>query len=224
MIDESLGGDAVISHKPYTSLSELAGKRIGLEASSLGAHMLHALLSKAGLDESDVSISYFDIPDQVDAYMEEKVDAMITYEPNRTTLLLAGGHELFSSREIPGEIVDVFLARNELIQSRLPDYRHFATGWFAALEQYQKNPNEAADLVSSWGLFTPEEFLNGMSGARMYSLEDNWNILQSEPDRLLDAISASYESAQTRGSVSKLEPLPELITGAALPNRPLQAP
>lgn len=199
IIDESLGGDAVISRDPVTDLSQIAGKRIGLESSALGVHMLYRFLAKAGLQLSDVTLIYFDIPDQLAAYQTQKVDVVITYEPTRTDLLALGGHELFSSREIPGEIIDVFFARDNLLQERNGDLRDFAKGWFKALEHFEQAPEKSAELVASrLGLGT-QDFLATFEGVHVTSLAENHAKLGKNNEDFLKSVAEFSRSLEMSG-------------------------
>lgn len=48
--------------------------------------------------------------------MQKKtVDAVITFEPEKTKILQQGAHTLFSSAEIPNEIIDVLVVRKDAI-------------------------------------------------------------------------------------------------------------
>lgn len=220
IINESLGGDAVISRDPIVDLSQVAGKRIGLESSALGAHMLYRFLEKAGLHPSDVSLRYFDIPDQLAAYQDQKADVVITYEPTRTQLLALGGHELFSSREIPGEIVDVFLAREQEMRERKDDFRAFAEGWFKAVAHFEQAPEKSADLMAPGLNMEKQEFLATFQGIHVLSLAENHVHLATGKTPFLNKVSEFSRSLELSGRVSVPANARDLFTAELLPAVP----
>jgi len=148
IIDESAGGDAIIGRQPFDSLAGIAGSTIGLESSELGIHMLSRLLDHAGLTAADIDLAFHDYPDQADAWRQGSVDLMITYEPNRSRLLQMGGQVLFSSADIPGEIIDVFIARQSQIEARNADFRRFSRAWFSAVRDWEGDSQSAASRLA----------------------------------------------------------------------------
>lgn len=219
IIDESAGGDAVISREPLTKLSELAGQRIGLEPSELGAHVLVRLLESAGLTTDDVELVFLDIPEQKQAYADLAIDIVVTSEPARTALLKAGGHQIFSSLDMPGEIIDVFIARDELLTRRRADLREFTKGWFKALDFAAENPAEALTLLSREMRFEPELLQLMMSGVRMISEDENYQILRGNNAAFLDAAGRYYTSHASDENRRLHDNLAKLFTDSALPER-----
>lgn len=217
VIDESLGGDAAISQVPLADLTQLAGKRIGLESSSLGTHILLRMLSQAGLTEADVELAFFDTPDQDAAFMAKKVDVMITYEPGRTNMLKAGGHEVFSSRDIPGEILDVFLARKTQMKSRRADFLHFTEAWFKVMAQSEANPVAAATVLGPRLGLSPQEFMDSLTGVRMFSLAENHQMFGPRKETFIQGLLPFVETVRTRHDSLTPPSLATLFTNDVLP-------
>ncbi len=217
LIDESRGGDVVISRAPMLELARLKGKRIGLESGPLGAHMLYSLLRRAGLAPDDVELLYFDIPDQLEAYASGKVDVMITYEPVRTKLLQRGGHQIFSSREIPGEIIDVFVARESQMRERGDDFRHFTQGWFRALAQLRREPDASAAAMAPRLDMSAPQFLSALAGVEMYSLESNRQLLGASDTGFMDGVRRFATSVNLASGQTVPAQMDRLFSPAVLP-------
>lgn len=107
ILDISNGGDTIISQPEVKSFEELKGKNIAVETGALGAYMISRALEINQFSLSDVNIKHIDVDGHEEAYNTRKVDAVVTFEPVRTKLLAKGGHELFTSKQIPNEIIDV---------------------------------------------------------------------------------------------------------------------
>jgi NitT/TauT family transport system substrate-binding protein len=133
----------VIGRKGLKNVADLKGKRIGVESSAVGAYMLARLLETAELKHGDVEEVYLELDRHEAAFVSGRVDALITFEPLRSRLLEHGGTELFSSAQIPGEIVDVLVVRPELFEQAPRGVRRIVEGWFRALEYLRRRPGRA---------------------------------------------------------------------------------
>lgn len=218
VIDESHGGDVAISRAPISGLAQIKGLRVGLEAGPLGAHMLHRLLDKAGLRPQDVTLVYFDIPDQQQAFADGNVDIMITYDPVRSKLLQAGGHQIFSSRDIPGEIIDVFVARDSLMRARKEDVRHFTQGWFRALEQTLREPEGSAALMAPRLGLSAQEFRAALTGVQLPSLADNHRFLGARDQAFIDGVTRFARSVNEASGQLVPARMERLFTPDMLPD------
>ena len=85
-LDFSNGADVVLGWPPVTQLKDIEGKQVGVENTALGAMMLSAALDHAGLVASDVSIRNLPEDEQYQAFMQHKVDVLVTFEPLSTRL------------------------------------------------------------------------------------------------------------------------------------------
>jgi NitT/TauT family transport system substrate-binding protein len=156
VFDISMGGDAIIARPELTDVTDLRGKRIGVESGALGAYVLTRALELHELSLQDVEIVSVDLGSHEDTFTEGAVDAVVTFEPVRSRLLKAGGREIFSSREIPGEIVDVLAVRNDILSSDARVVREIIDGWFEALNYLSTNPEEACAAISRRLRIPPE--------------------------------------------------------------------
>ncbi|KAA6186954.1 hypothetical protein F2Q65_03440 [Thiohalocapsa marina] len=135
----SAGGDALLARPGIDSLSALAGKRIAVEDSSLGAVMLHHVLQAAGLDADAVTVEPMQF-DHVAAWEQLAPDAIITYEPSLTLLQGRGLERLFDSRQMPRRILDLLAVREEALHEQGTALRTLIAAHFRALERWHRNP------------------------------------------------------------------------------------
>jgi NitT/TauT family transport system substrate-binding protein len=139
IINVSAGGDALLARPGLASLADLAGKRIAVEDSSLGAVMLHHVLQAANLTTDDVVIAPMPF-DHVAAWAQLAPDAILTYEPALTHLEAQGLARLFDSREMPMRILDVLAVRSGTVQRQGGAIRELIAGHFRALDLWHRNP------------------------------------------------------------------------------------
>ncbi len=151
--DFSNGADAIVTRPDIRTLKDLKGKRVGLEPNALGAFFLAQALESAGLKPGDVTPVRVPIASQEQAYRVGQVDALVTFDPVRSRLLGQGATSLFNSSQIPGQIVDVLVARTEVLQRRRNEMLHLLRGWFAARERlYPPSPETLSAAATHLGM------------------------------------------------------------------------
>lgn len=199
IIDRSQGGDTLLARPGLDSLEQLNGKRIALEASPLGAYMLQRVLDHAGLTRSDVDLHFVDTPDHVDAYTRGTVDAVITYEPFGSRVVEAGAHELFSSRDIPNEIVDVMLVSEALIEERRQELVDFVRGLEQARELLEARPEHALPIMARRHDMDTATFARTLESVSLVSLEENLELLSGERPKISAWIEKQIEVFERAG-------------------------
>lgn len=188
IINFSDGGDSLLARPEIESIPELQGKRIGMEAGPLGAYVLARALHPHDLTRKDVELVFVDTPDQKAAFESGRVDAVATYEPTRTQLLQDGANELFSSREIPQEIIDVIVIREPVVDSHRKDLAIFVRGMNQALETFQAEPAASATIMTRRESINVQEFLTAIDGMYLLSLEENHALLTRNDSRLRESL------------------------------------
>lgn len=136
----SAGADALFARAPLTNLKDLAGQRIGVENTALGAYFLSRVLDQAGLRIDDLQVVSLPVHEQTAAFAAGDVDAVITFASEGPALESKGARRIFDSRRLPGEIVDVLVVDRQRVtrEQRL----RLRALWFDALRTWQDNRGE----------------------------------------------------------------------------------
>lgn len=184
VMDVSRGGDAILGQPGIQRVSELKGRRVGVESGAMGAYVLSRALEKNGLTSADVRISSLDEHEHEDAFLKKDIDAVVTFEPVLSRLLDRGAVALFDSTEIPGEIVDVLVVRKDVATQRRHSIRHLLDGWFHALDFLITDADTAAELIAVRMPISPEQVLAALERMRFPSLEENRQLIGANPPRL----------------------------------------
>jgi len=155
---QSAGGDALLARPPINRLLQLRGKRVDVETEAEGGYILARVLDRAGLKEGDLEVVELPLEEHEQAYLSGRVDAVITMDPVRARLLTAGANELFSSKQIAGELVDLLLVREGVPETHARTLQSLVNAHFVALDSIRANPEEAAGgLRQRYG--PPEQLL-----------------------------------------------------------------
>ncbi len=107
----SHGADQLLARPGISHISELSGKRIGIESNALGAYLWQRFLSLNHLKAADYELVGLDLAAHAQALAHGEVDAVMTFEPEKSKLLRHGAKALFTSKEVPGEVLDVLIVR-----------------------------------------------------------------------------------------------------------------
>lgn len=209
VIDYSSGGDALVSRPEIDSITELRGRRVGYEASALGAFMLRRALAHADMTIADIIPVSVDTIDHESAFERGQIDAVVTFEPTVTRLHQSGAHVLFDSSEIPGEVVDVLLVSEEALSNKRELVQAFVDGWLKAVDYFRENQSQVASLIARRSRLEPDEFLRAYDGIELMGREDNLRIFSGDPSEFSRALDVHRDLAVSRGM---LEPGIDLST------------
>lgn len=211
VIDFSIGGDALLARPGIDSLPDLADRRIGVEASPLGGYMLQRTLDFAALSRSDVELRYVDTPDQVEAYGNGAVDAVITYEPYRSRVLTLGARQLFSSRRISGEIIDVLIVPRRTLDAREADLRNFVQGLEAARQFLADDPDAALPVMARRQQLSPALLRKALDGMRLITMKENRDMLSGPDPALKHLLKRQADIMQRAGLAQDAGNIEQLI-------------
>jgi NitT/TauT family transport system substrate-binding protein len=157
--DYSNGGDVIIASTDIKSISELKGRTVGCEVSSLGVFVLQRALTKAGMTLDDVTVKNTEQADGRASLNDGKIEAFVTYPPySVNTLKDTRFHKLFSSAEIPFEIVDTVSISEAVLQQQPKLVPKLHTAWQMALDFTRNNPEQAYRMMAEREGISVEDF------------------------------------------------------------------
>lgn len=217
VFDISAGADMVLSRAKINSLSELKGKRIGTETTALGALMLHKLLEKAQLDYDQITVVNLDINEQFEAWQNEQIDALITYEPVAGKILSTGATLLFDSRQIPDSIFDVLAIRSDVTEKHTNTLESITMSHFKTLDYFRHNSLDAAYRMAKRMQLTGPEVLKTFRGLELPSIHANRRYLSSQQSRLQQAAQTLSAIMLKQKMISQPDSLENLFTDRYLP-------
>jgi len=193
--DISHGADVILARSHIKQISDLRGHNIAVESGALGAYVITRALQQNNLSLDAVQIKHLDVNQHEAAYQAGDVDAVVTFEPFNTHLKELGATEIFTSREIPGEIIDVLVVHEDIHKSRLDDLRHLTQSWFTALEYIDAEPQKAATIMGRRLKISNEDVLASYQGMELPTYDQNRAMLDDGLDvlRKLAAVMSEHE-------------------------------
>ena len=149
-IAESRGGDGLIANNDIEDVAGLKGKTVAVQPGTSRQFYLNMLLRAAGLAETDI-VTVAMAPGEAGlAFERSKVDAAVTWNPwlVRTENMPHGGVLVDTSSQ-PGLLVEMVVARNDVLWERQADFQALYRAWLRAVAWEKENPDDAALLIAA---------------------------------------------------------------------------
>lgn len=208
VLSDSAGADAVLARADVAasltaSLPESVASqakrplRIGLERTALGELVLAHWLDKARLTLADVQPVHLEAVDHENALAVRDVDLLVTFEPIKTRLEQRGAVNVMDTRELPGAVVDVLVARPGLDTARLAA---LLLAWDNARQQWSSASGPPPWMAAGVGL-TPAQYQKTLDGLRFLSLADMLQRLQPTQARSGSTGAPLAQDGQAMGAV-----------------------
>ena len=215
VMDYSDGADMIVAQAGITDCADLKGRRVGVELSTIGVYVLARALEKHGLSLTDVTAVPMNQTDMEKAMNQGDLDAAVVYPPFSVTLLRDGkATAVFSSTEIPGEVVDVLAVDAEIARTRPNDVAKLLRTFWRAVAYAQQNPEEAHGIMAAREGLTPAEFREALTvGLKMVPQSDQAGYLRPG-GKLAAVIDASDRILRQTGQVKGPDRRGDVVNGS----------
>lgn len=207
-LDDSAGGDGIVARKEIKSIKDLKGKKVAVNEGSVSQFFLNVLLKEAGMTQKDLDVVNMKQGDAGAAFVAEKVDAAVTWEPWLSKGKTAPhGQILVDSSKTPGLITDVLIFRRDVIEKRSKEIQGVVNAWNKAVAFWEKNQAEGNEImakgVGDW-LKDPKVFAEVLSGVKFYNREANVKFFGT-PQKPGDLYKVVQNAVDIWGGFGKLQ-------------------
>lgn len=195
VLDISEGADVIMARPGLKLPVGPQGLRIAMDEGTVGTLLLAGFLARHGLVPSDVHKTSVPFSSHLAAYRQGIYDLIVTAEPWATEIEASGGNRIFDSRDIPGQIVDVLVARTDSLAMFAFGYQHLVDAHFQALQWMQANPQEAARIMAPRLQIPEADVPATFRGLRQPDAATSRQLLQpgSELDNSLNSLARKMQ-------------------------------
>jgi NitT/TauT family transport system substrate-binding protein len=183
--DYSNGNDGVLM-KGTGDLKDIKGKQVYLVELSVSHYLLARALSSVGLALSDVKTVNTSDADIVGAFSSPDVQAAVAWNPQLSVMKAQPGvKEVFSSADIPGEILDLLVVDTKTLKENPELGKALAGIWYdtvALMKQKDAKGAEARAAMAKLAGSTPEMFDSQLVTTHLYSDPKEAVAETSSPD------------------------------------------
>jgi NitT/TauT family transport system substrate-binding protein len=174
--DYSNGNDMVVGGPGIESVTDLKGKKIGVEIGFVSHLLLLNALEKAGMSETDVELINVPTNETPQVLASGDVDAIVAWQPSsgQALKLVPGSKKIYSSADEPGLIYDVLAVSPASLANNKEAWSKVIDAWYKAVE-FIKNPDtqdEAVSILAARVGITPEEYKPFLEGTKILTLEE----------------------------------------------------
>ena len=190
IMDFSTGGDVLIAKKEIQSLKDLKGRLVGVESTALGLFMLTRILEfTPELSIDDLRIVNLEYGHHENEFLQDNIDAVITFEPVKTRLLQnSNAHVLFDSTKIPGEILDVMVVKEKAIKTKKNAIKSMVDGWYKSVDYISKNKAASISKMAGYENITTDEFKVAYQGIKVLSRDENIDFFESKLHKTIEKV------------------------------------
>ena len=227
--DYSNGNDGVLL-KGADSVAAIKGQQVYLVELSVSHYLLARALEDAGLAMTDVSTVNTADADIAGAFTAAEVTAAVAWNPQLTTMRqVAGANQVFSSADIPGEILDLLVVDTATLAAN-PNLGKALVGiWYETTALMQQQDAEGAAARAAMAQLagtTPELFESQLATTFLYwnpadavaatldpSLIETMNRVRTfsfaqglfgQGARSVDAVGMSFPGGKTLGDTNNI--------------------
>jgi len=186
-IDTSNGADALLANKSIANIKELKNKRVAYEPKTVQEYLLFRALEKNNMKMRDIQVVLCKLDEQFDLRKKNLFDAIVTFEPVKSKLLKNDLHILFSSRDIPYEIVDLFVVREAVLKEDKETFVKILQALATATKKIKKDTTTDS-VVAEYLNMTAQKVRNAYDDIILLSKEENLQLLNSDRPILLNTI------------------------------------
>lgn len=180
-IDISLGGDGVLVESGIKTMGDLKGKIFAAEPNTPARLIAQIMLKKEGLTFKDLQLKDIASADAIAVFADPTVAGVAVYEPTLSEALKSsnkpGAYIIASSKDFPGLITDVIVARTDDLHANPEKYRIFLRGIYRAIDYIKNDHAKAVEIMAPHFKLSPADFETVLTNLAYTPYEDAVNFL-----------------------------------------------
>lgn len=190
VLSDSRGADALVARPGIESLAQLRGQRVLVEDTAVGQLLLDRALAEGGLSQSDILKSQVQASFLAQRWREGDAVAAVVYEPFLSELEAEGAVPLFSTATHPGLVLDVLVARAEVLESRRDDLVALLRSWDRSVATFRKPDALPLALLTADGRLDGDGYRHALSGIAFFDLGESRRFFAGSPSPMQASIDA----------------------------------
>ncbi len=213
VIDESRGADQVLARQGVKDLKGLVGQPIALDRSTLSRYVLSRAFESEGLPPPKPSQLRF-LPSAAweSALRRGEVQAVVTYPPRSDQLLRSQPLQtLFSSRQLPYEILDVLAVEPELLRRHPDAILALVQGWQAVRLEESRRPEAVRHAMADVLGLAPSDGPFPSDGIRYPGPQEQYELLDPAQNNLPPLLEKFRQVLYANGVIPANTPLPATV-------------
>jgi NitT/TauT family transport system substrate-binding protein len=177
--DFSSGADAIVVAPSINSIKEISGKSASVEIGTVAHLLFLQALKYAGINEELVPIINQSSDAAITALIAGKTQIAAAYEPFVSQAIKRGkGKVIFSSKDVPGLISDLLVARQEAVEQQPEAIQKLVNVWYQTLNYRNTHLQEVLPIEAKQAGTSVEEYQNLLQGFKWLTPQESLQTLQ----------------------------------------------
>ena len=202
VLSDSRGADGILLRQGLDPAAGLSGRRVLVEDGAVGGLLLAAALEREGLDTSAVTAIATRAMHLELRWRQGVGDAVVCYEPLLSRLLAEGHTLLHSTRELPGLIYDVVVARTAVLETRPADIEALLAAWEEGVLQFERPEQIDLQQITPGTGLEPSEYARALGGIRFFRREEGEALLSQSDSHLRAMLPDIQRQLEQRGELA----------------------
>jgi len=217
VIDESRGADQVLVRQGVKDLKDLADQPIALDRSSLSRYVLSRAFESVGLPPPQPSqLRFLPAASWEAALRRGEAQAVVTYPPRSEQLLRALPMKtLFTSRQLPYEVLDVLAVEPELLRLHPDAVLALVQGWQAMREEETQRPASVRQAMADYLGLDSGAAAALRQGIRFPGRQEQYELLDPAQNNLPPLLEKIRKVLYANGVIPANTPLPTTVDSIA---------
>ena len=169
--DFSNGNVMIVARPGITSISQLAGRKVGVEVGFVGHLLLLRALEKSGLTEEDIELVNVRTNETPMVLASGEVDAIVAWQPSSSQSLQMspGATAIYSSANDPGLIYDTLAIAPESLNQYPDQWGKVIEVWYRIVDFINDPATSAAavEIMAARVGVAPDKYAQFMKGTRL---------------------------------------------------------
>jgi NitT/TauT family transport system substrate-binding protein len=177
LTDYSNGNDMIVGKPEFKSLTDLKGKKIGIEIGLVEHLLLLDGLKKAGMTQKDVTLVNTTTNETPRVFASSSdIAAIGAWQPNsgEAMKLVPGSHPLYTSAQSPGLIYDVLTVTPASLAAHRAEYEKLIGIWYKVVSYIYdpKTQDDAVRIMAARSGISPAEYKPLLDGTKILPLAE----------------------------------------------------
>ncbi len=216
-LDASNGADALLAAPDIKRVEDLRNRRVAFEPKSVQAYLLDRALQLHGMSRRDIRPVLMKYDEQIEGWEKHRFDAVATFEPTKHRLVASGMHPLFDSGDIPGEIIDLLVTRQRILEEAPHTTDGVVQAWFRGVEALKSDP-DAIGIVADYLHIAPAAAKNALKEVKLLDCGENLAYIDEQAARFSQIVSTVATILKDQGRIAHAPDAESLIDARWLTN------
>lgn len=199
VLSDSRGADAVVLRPGVEGLADLRGQVVLVEASAVGFHLLHTALASVGLDSSQVRVVQVQSALVPPRWRAGDSAGAVLYEPMLSELVAEGAVVAYSTTDHPGLVLDVLVAREEVIRERGPELAEAMAAWDRAVQAFAQPERLPVEMLSMGVNLDAAGYRGALAGVLLFDAAASQRMMTGPEPELAVAARSVADSLRAAG-------------------------